>query len=65
MDILMCGGGHGYLYKENHWFYYKRQSGIPADGVPQGKVKGGYAVKKIAIGEDRDSGAIPRMLRSI
>ena len=26
------------------WFYYKRQSGIPADGVPQGKVKGGYAV---------------------
>ena len=50
MDILMCGGGHGYLYKENHWFYYKRQSGIPADGVPQGKVKGGYAVKKIAIG---------------
>ena len=50
MDILLCGGGHGYLYKENHWFYYKRQSGIPADGVPQGKVKGGYAVKKIAIG---------------
>jgi len=50
VDILMCGGGHGYLYKENHWFYYKRQSGIPADGVPQGKVKGGYAVKKIAIG---------------